>query len=175
MKMRFLNLCLFFTLAGAKVNAQSKIMYRLVPHYNHTITDQTKINNPWGMGLALQVLPNAKKNLLPMAEISTTLYLAKTKVLITDSAFTKFDRVESLNTLVMGAHLLVIKNVNALLQAGLAFINGKWHVCLKPGYNIYLDETRKWAITGSYILVFNRHNPVKGNFVSGNLGISIGL
>jgi hypothetical protein len=175
MKLTGAILLILAILLTHKADAQPKMMYRLQAQYLHTLKDQTKINNPWGMGIALQLFYTRFAKWAPLAQLSSTIYLANTKVFIFDSVFGEYNRVETLSSLLAGAQIKLIDNLHAIVIAGPSLINGKWYASVQPGFKLYFNQNKKWAIGGFYNFVFNRVNPTKGHFMSAGVGISVKL
>ncbi|HOK25069.1 MAG TPA: hypothetical protein P5320_00585 [Bacteroidales bacterium] len=69
-----------FILSNASGQIQHKASLYLEVQYNQTISDVTKGNNPWGMGLGLQMFFRQKSMFRPTVELTADAYLMDDKV-----------------------------------------------------------------------------------------------
>src|SRR5205807_627798 len=79
---KFITVVLFcFTLTQSFCQAQNKVSIYLQGQYNKTLYDVTKGNNPWGIGLGLQLFYNKILKLQPTVDLTADAYLEDDKVL----------------------------------------------------------------------------------------------
>lgn len=70
--------CLLIGVASAQTPGKTSLY--LEGQYNKTLSDATKGNNPWGIGLGLQLFLRKTSLITPTIEITADLYLMNDKV-----------------------------------------------------------------------------------------------
>ena len=75
---------LCFILTQSYSQTQRKVSAYLQGQYNKTIYNRTIGNNPWGMGLGLQLFLNYNSKLKPIIDLTADAYLEDDKVLRLD-------------------------------------------------------------------------------------------
>ena len=164
-------LCLILTPSFGQV--RKKITTYLLTQLNTTLSDNTKGNNPWGVGLGLQTFFNNKTKFSPCIELTGDIYLADDKVLRTDNSGTPFNDVRSMVNLFAGSSYHPAKNLSVSVVVGPSFISGQTLFGIKPSLAVYLPASPRWTATISYIHIFNRGNIIKKDFSS--LSVAVGL
>lgn len=161
-----------FVLTQASGQANKKTFTYLIGQFNSTISDITKGNNPWSMGLGFQTIFNNKSKFKPAIELTGDLYLADDKVFRTNIDGTPIEDVSTMVNLFAGVSFHPTKQVYLLLLAGPSFINGQVVPGIKPSIGFYFSKSKKWTGKISYIYIYNRDKTYKEDFSS--LSFAIG-
>ena len=162
-----------FTLTQTFGQTQRKVSGYLLTQYNKTIYDRTTPNNPWGMGLGLQLFSNKTSKLKLTVELTADAYLEDDKVLRLNSDGTTIADIGGMVNLFAGASYHPIKAFYLSLVTGPSFVSGQTLFGLKPSLGFYFSKNRKWTGKISYINVFNRDKTTKEDF--GSLSLAVGL
>jgi hypothetical protein len=168
-----LTLVFFFFWTAGYSQAEKKISVYLLTQYNKTIVDQTKGNNPWGVGLGLQALFNNHTKFKPTVELTGDVYLENDKVGRLYSDGTDLPEVGAMTNLFAGASFFPSGNIYLSFLAGPSFINGETLFGIKPSLGFYFSKSKKWTFTASYINIFNRGYATGEDF--GSISLAIGF
>ncbi|HPG10905.1 MAG TPA: hypothetical protein PLU37_05200 [Chitinophagaceae bacterium] len=164
---------LCFILASSFGQTQKKISTYLLTQFNATMSDVTKGNNPWGVGLGLQTFLNNKTKFKPTIELTGDIYLEDDKVLRTDSTGTPLNDLGGMVNLFIGSSFNPTKNIYLSVVVGPSFISGQTLFGIKPSLGFYFTKSQRLTGKISYINVFNRGNIIKKDFTS--LSLAVGL
>ena len=144
-------------------------------HYNQTLSDITKGNNPAGLGLGIQFFFRQRSLLNPTVELSGNVYPGGDKVgrLYPDRTFIPV--VENMINLFAGASYRPLPDAYMSLVLGPSFVNGQKHFGIKPSFGFYFSSSKKLTGKVSFINIFNREAREKKDFssVSFSLGVKL--
>lgn len=166
---------LCFILISSFGQTQKKVSTYLLTQFNTTLSDVTKGNNPWGIGLGLQTFLNNKTKFKPTIELTGDIYLYDDKVLRTDSNGTPLNDVRSMVNLFVGSSFNPTKNIYLSVVVGPSFISGQTLFGISPSFGFYFTKSQRWSGKISYINIFNRGNAIKKDFSSLSLGVGLKL
>lgn len=144
--------------------------------YNHTLYDYTARNNPWSMGLGLQVSVHNKTRFQPTVELTGDLFLEDDKVLRLNpdgSNPENNNRVDAMVNLFAGTSIHPTQRLFFSFVAGPSFINRQTYLGIKPSIGYFLSENKKWQGKVSYLNVFNRTKQAEEDF--GSISVAIGV
>lgn len=141
--------------------------------YNHTLSDVTKGNNPWGMGLGLQMFFRQASVVRPTVEFTADAYLMDDKVYRGYSDGTAIETVGGMVNIFAGASVHPIRNVYFSFVAGPSFVGTQTLLGLKPSLGFYFSNNQKLSAKISYINVLKREVRAKQNFTS--ISFTLGL
>ena len=161
-----------FTLTHTFGQTQRKVSGYLLTQYNKTIYDRTTPNNPWGMGLGLQLLFNNTSKLKPTVDLTADAYLEDDKVLRTNSDGTPIEDIGGMVNLFAGASYHPTKTIYLSFVAGPSFVSKQTLLGLKSSLGFYFSKNKKWTGKVYYINIFNRDKKTGEDF--GSIGFSIG-
>ena len=164
---------LCFLLTQSFSQAQRKVSTYLQGQYNKTIYDRTIGNNPWGMGLGLQLYLNGNSKVKPTIEFTADAYLEDDKVFRTNSDGTEIFDIDGMVNVFAGASFHPTKKIYLSLVTGPSFVSGQTLLGLKPSFGFYFSQNQKWTGKVSYINVFNRDKKSKEDF--GSISLSLGV
>jgi hypothetical protein len=162
-----------FVLTQAFGQTQRNVSGYLLGQYNNTIYDRTTPNNPWGMGIGLQLFFNNTSKLKPTVDLTADAYLEDDKVLRLNSDGTPITDIGGMINLFAGASYHPTKVFYLSVVTGPSFVSGQTLLGLKPSLGFYFSRNQKWTGKISYINVFNRDKTTKEDF--GSIGFSIGI
>jgi hypothetical protein len=166
-----LSLCFILTQSFAQ--AQRKTSTYLQGQYNRTISDRTKGNNPWGIGLGLQLFFNNGSKLKPTIDLTADAYVEDDKVFRANSDGTEIVDVGGMVNVFAGASFHPAKTIYLSLVAGPSFVSGQTLLGVKPSFGFYFSRNQRWTGKVSYINVFNRDKTSKDDF--GSISLSVGV
>ncbi|MBX9784574.1 MAG: hypothetical protein K2X48_14890 [Chitinophagaceae bacterium] len=171
---KLINTFLFSFILSAALcqNKRSHALY-LYGQYNQTLKDITKGNNPWAMGLGLQLFFANARQLKPTVDFTADAYLVGDKVLRTFGDGTPIRTADGLVNLFTGFSYHPARRAYLSFVAGPSFVSGQTLLGIKPSVGVYLSANQKLTAKISYINVFNREPRAKENFSS--LSFSLGL
>ena len=167
---------LWFILTQTFGQTQRKVSTYLLTQYNKTLYDRTKGNNPWGVGLGLQIFFTHSTKFKPTIELTGDIYLEDDKVLRLNSDGTvpaNYNDVRGMVNLFVGTSFNPTKNIYLSFAAGPSFISGQTMLGIKPSFGFYFSKSQKWTGKISYINIFNRDKTTKADF--GSLSLAVGL
>ena len=167
---------LCFILTQSYSQTQRKVSAYLQGQYNKTIYDRTIGNNPWGMGLGLQLFLNYNSKLKPIIDLTADAYLEDDKVLRLDpdgSIPESDNSVRGMVNLFAGSSFHPTQSVYLSFVTGPSFISGKILFGIKPSFGFYFSKNQKWIGKVSYMNVFNRSSSTNEDF--GSLSLAIGI
>lgn len=167
---------LCFILTQSFSQTQRKVSTYLLTQYNKTLYDYTAGNNPWGIGLGLQIFFNNKTKFRPTVEFTGHVYLEDDKVFRSnpDGTFAESGNdVRAMVNLFAGSSFHPNESIYLSLLAGPSFISGQTLPGIKPSFGFYFSKTQKWTGKVSYINVFNRTKIINEDF--GSLSLAIGV
>ena len=168
-----LTFLLCFILTQSFGQPQRKVSSYLNGQYNKTIYDRSVGNNPWGMGLGLQVFLNNNSNLKPTIDFTADAYLEDDKVFRTNSDGSEIVDVGSMVNVFVGVSFQPTKIIYLSLVTGPSFISGQTLLGLKPSFGFYFSQNQRWTGKISYINIFNRDKTTKEDF--GTISFSLGV
>jgi len=164
---------LCFILTQSFGQTQRKVSTYLQGQYNKTMHDATLGNNPWGMGLGLQLFLNHNSNFKPTIDLTADAYLEDDKVFRAYANGTEMIDVGGMVNLFAGVSFHPIKTIYFSLVAGPSFLSGQTSWGVKPSFGFYFSQNQRWTGKISYINVFNREKTAKEDF--GSLSFSLGV
>ena len=153
--------------------SQKKVSGYLSGQYNHTIYDRTRPNNPWGMGLGMQLFFNSSVHLKPTVDLTGDAYLENDKVLRLNPDGTPTSGIEGMVNLFAGLAFHPAGKFYVSVVAGPSIINGRALLGIKPSLGFYFSGNQNWMGKISFINVFNRDETTKEDF--GSIGFSLGV
>jgi hypothetical protein len=142
--------------------------------YNRTLSDITIGNNPWGMGLGLQLFFRQTSKLRPAIELTADAYLEDDKVYRLYSDGRDIPTVREMINLFGGASFHPNRIVYLSFVAGPSFIR-QIYLGIKPSLGFYLSSNQKVTAKVSYINVFHRAPREKEKFSSVSLSLGFAL
>jgi hypothetical protein len=166
-------LCFILTNAFGQKDRSSSLYFE--GQYNQTISDVTEGNNPWGMGLGLQMFFRQKSIFRPTAELTADGYLMDDKVYRMYSDGTPIRTVGGMINVFAGASVHPLKNAYVSFVVGPSFIGGQALLGLKPSVGFYFSANQKVTGKISYINVLNRETRAKQNFTSISFALGVKL
>lgn len=167
------TMLLCFILTQSFSQAQRKVSTYLQGQYNKTIYNPTIGNNPWGMGLGVQLFFFNNSRLKPTIELTADAYLEDDKVFRTYSDGTEIADIGGMVNVFAGASFHPTKTIYMSLVTGPSFVSGQTLLGLKPSFGFYFSENQRWTGKVSYINVFNRDKKTKEDF--GSISLSLGF
>ncbi|MEO6328372.1 MAG: hypothetical protein ABIO55_05550 [Ginsengibacter sp.] len=153
--------------------AQHKVSTYIQGQYNKTIYDRTIGNNPWGMGLGLQLFLNNNSKIKPTIDLTADAYLEDDKVFRTNYDGSEIFDIGGMVNIFAGASFHPTKTIYLSLVSGPSIVSGHTLLGLKPSFGLYFSKNQKWTGKVSYINVFNRDKKTKEDF--GSISLSLGL
>lgn len=175
MKKMLTTSLLCFILVQSFSQAQRKPVTYLMGEYNNTLYDRTKGNNPWGMGVGLQLFFNKTSKLKPTIDLTADAYLENDKVLRLNPDNTPVNDVGGMVNVFTGLSYHPVKTGYVSVVAGPSFIHGQTLLGLKPSLGFYFSGSKKCTAKISYINVFRRDKITKQDFRSISLSLGIRL
>ena len=164
-------LCFILTQSFGQI--QRKVSSYLQGQYNKTIYDRTVGNNPWGMGLGLQLFFNNNLNLKPTIDLTADAYLEDDKIFRTNADGTEIVDVGGMVNVFAGVSFHPTKTIYLSLVTGPSFVRGQTLLGLKPSFGFYFSQNQRWTGKISYINIFNRDKTTKEDF--GTISFSLGV
>ena len=116
---------LCFILTQSFGQTQRKVSTYLQGQYNKTMYDATLGNNPWGMGLGLQLFLNHNSNFKPTIDLTADAYLEDDKVYRAYSNGTEIIDVGGMVNLFAGVSFHPTSTIYFSLVAGPSFLSGQ--------------------------------------------------
>lgn len=141
--------------------------------YNKTLYDLTKGNNPWGMGVGLQLFFANASKLKPTIDLTADAYLEDDKIFRLNSDGTPMNEIGGMANLFAGASYHPTRTVYLSFVAGPSFVGGQTLLGVKPSLGFYFSPNQKWTGKVSYINIYNRDKKAKEDF--GSLSFSLGV
>lgn len=166
---------LCFLLTHVLGQTQRKISLYLEGQYNQTISDVTKGNNPWGMGLGLQFFFRQTSILRPTVELTADAYLMDDKVYRTYLDDKPIGTVGGMINILAGASVHPIRNGYFSFAAGPSFVGGQTLFGLKPSLGFYFSSDQKVTGKISYIDILKRETRAKQDFRSVSVSLGVRL
>jgi hypothetical protein len=166
-------LCLFLTQAFGQTQRKTSLYFE--GQYNHTISDVTKGNNPWGMGLGLQMFFRQTSIFKPTVEVTADAYLMDDKVYRTYVDGTPIGTVGGMINFFVGASVHPIRNAYLSFVAGPSFVGGQTLLGLKPSLGFYFSANQKVTAKISYINILEREERAKQDFTSVSFALGVRL
>jgi hypothetical protein len=166
---------LFFIFTESFGQTQRRISSYVHAQYNKTIYDRTLDNNPWGMGLGLQLFLNNNSKFKPTIDLTADAYLEDDKIFRTNSDGTEIVDVGGMVNVFAGASFQPAKKIYLSLVAGPSFIGKKTLLGIKPSFGFYFSQNQRWVGKISYINVFRRDKTTKEDFSSISFSLGIRL
>lgn len=167
------TILLSFILTESFSQKQRTVSTYLQGQYNKTIYDRTVGNNPWGLGVGLQIFFNKTSKIKPTIDITADAYLEDDKVFRTNSNGTEINDVGGMVNVFAGASFHPTKTIYLSLVTGPSFVSGQTLLGLKPSFGFYFSQNQRWTGKISYINVFNRDKTTKEDF--GSISLSLGV
>ena len=162
-----------FALTPSFGQAKRAASLYLQGQYTHTLYDVTQGNNPWGMGLGLQVFFQPSSAFRPTLDFTADAYLEDDKVARLNADETVIGDVGSMVNLFAGLSYHPATRVYLSLAGGPGFISGETRWGIKPSVGYYFSSSQRWVGRLSYINVFNGEARTRENF--GSISLSLGL
>jgi hypothetical protein len=164
---------LCFILINAFGQTQRKTSLYFEGQYNQTISDVTKPNNPWGMGLGLQMFLLPGSVFRPTTELTADAYLMDDKVYRMYSDGTPIGTVGGMVNVFAGASVHPIHNTYLSFVGGPSFVGGQILLGLKQSLGFYFSSNQKVTAKISYINILKREERAKQNFTSFSLSLGV--
>jgi hypothetical protein len=168
-----LLLCFILTSTFGQKDRKTSLYFE--GQYNQTLADVTKGNNPWGMGLGLQMFFRQKSTLKPTIEVTADAYFMNDKVYRTYLDGTPIGTVGGMINVFAGASIHPIHNAYLSFLAGPSFVGGQTLLGLKPSLGFYFSSNQKVTGKISYINVLEREARAKQNFTSISFALGVRL
>ncbi len=168
-----ITLLLFCILANCFGQKPKKITAYLSGQYTNTLHDFTKENNPWGIGLDLQVIGYPQGIISPIVEVSFDRYLMSYKVLKVYADGTPVPSVSQMTNVLAGISVNLPANIYVSAAAGPSFIDGEAFFGIKPSVGVFLSSSKRWNVRVSYIHIYKREKRFEKDFTS--LSYSLGI
>jgi len=166
-------LCFLLTHAFGQTHRKTSLY--LEGQYNQTISDVTKGNNPWGMGLGLQMFLLQTSIFKPTVEVTADAYLMDDKVYRMYLDGTPIGTVGGMINVFAGASVHPTRNAYLSFVAGPSFVGGQTLLGLKPSLGFYFSSNQKVTGKLSYINVLKREERAKQNFTSVSFSLGVRL
>ncbi len=163
--------CFIFTTTFGQVKRH--IMIIVEPEFSQTLSDRTKSNNLYGLGLGLQAVLLTKSKFSPLLNITDDFIFLDDKVFRTNPDGSAQKSIQNVLKVFVGTNFNPTERIYLAMAAGPSFINGQTLLGIKPSIGFYFPETKRWTIKISYINILNRNSGKKENYSS--LNFSIGL
>lgn len=173
MKKLITTFLLCFILTQSFSQTKRNVSSYLQGQYNNTINDRTMGNNPWGMGLGLQLFFNNQSKFKPTTDLTADVYLYDDKVLRLNSDGTSTNPIRGMVNVFAGASYHATNNFYVSLVAGPSFVSGQTLLGLKPSLGLYFSKNQRLTGKVSYINVFNRDKITEEDF--GSISLSVGV
>lgn len=164
---------LCFILTHSFGQTPHKATLYLQGQFSQTIYDATTGNNPWGIGVGLQLFFRQGSKLRPTIDLTADTYLEDDKVLRTYPDMTPIDDLGGMINLFAGVSYHPSETVYVSLVAGPSFTGRQWLSGIKPSLGVYLSQNKKWTGKISYLNVFDREKREKEDF--GSMNFSLGM
>ena len=165
--------CFILTNVFGQTNRKSTLYFE--GQYNQTLSDVTKGNNPWGMGLGLQMFFLQKSIIKPTIELTADAYLMDDKVYRMHLDGTPIGTVGGMINVFAGASVHPISNAYVSFVAGPSFVGGQTLLGLKPSLGFYFSSNKKVTGKISYINVLKREERARQNFTSVSFSLGVRL
>ena len=162
-----------FILSACFAQSERKVSAYLLGQFNKTMYDRVIPNNPWGVGLGLQLYLNTRSKFKPTIEFTADTYLEDDKVGRLNPDGTMIDDLGGMTNLFAGISYQPIKTIYISFVTGPSFSNGQTLLGIKPSIGFYFSEKQKGTIKFFYLNVFNRDRTTNEDF--GTIGLGIGL
>ena len=169
------TLLLCFTLTNSFSQTQRKVSTYLQGQYNKTISDITIGNNPWGMGLGLQLFLDNNSKFKLTIDLTADSYLEDDKVYRAYSDGTEMVDIGGMVNLFAGASYHPTKTIYLSFVTGPSFVSGQTLLGLKPSFGFYFSQNQRWTGKVSYINILNRDKKSKEDFSSISLSLGVKL
>lgn len=166
---------LCFILSKAFTQLERQISLYLEGQYNQTISDVTKGNNPWGIGLGLQMYFLQKSIFKPTFELTSDSYLMDDKVYRSYLDGTPVGTVDKMINIFAGASFHPTRMAYLSFLAGPSFIGDQTLLGLKPSVGFYFSSKQKMTCKISYINILKREARAKQNFTSISFALGMRL
>lgn len=163
--------CFVLTLSFGQTQRKSS-MY-LQGQYNQTLYDVTKGNNPWGIGLGLQMFFRQTSKFKPTIDLTADAYLEDDKVLRLNTDGTPINDLDGMVNLFAGGSYYPTNTIYLAFVGGSSFIGGQTKFGIKPSLGFYFSQNQKWTGKISYINIFNRDKRTNEDF--GSISFSLGV
>jgi hypothetical protein len=172
---RIFYFILFFSLSRANGQIKKSSTAFVSGHYNKTLYDGTKGNNPWSIGLEAQAVFKTKALIQPSVEIGGDIFLAGNKSLRLNpdgSIPTEKNEIGTMLNLYGGIIYDSRQFLIISLLGGANLINGRLFAAIKPSIGCYIARNRNWMIKASFTTIKNRYRVAKEDY--GSFGFSLG-
>ena len=156
--------------------------------YTHTLTDITRGNNPWGLGVSTQIFTKGIGWLQPTVELSNSAFLENDGIpvflhplppnqqnadyyAIPGESYPNFQNMVNLLT---GVALFPTRYVFISFTGGASQTNRlRW--AEKSSLGFYLPKNQRIMLTASYLTIFRRIAGSHTNYTSWSLGLAVRL
>jgi hypothetical protein len=174
--MKLINpILLCFFLIQSFGQAQRKVSTYLLAQYDKTLYSTTTGNNPWGMGLGLQLFFGKTSKLKPVIDVTANAYLEDDKVLRLNDDGAPIDDIGGMVNVFAGASYHPLNRIYLSLTTGPSFVSGQTLLGIKPSFGFYFSQNKRWTGKISYINVFNQGQKTKHDFGSTSFSLGIKL
>jgi hypothetical protein len=143
--------------------------------YNQTLSDVSRGNNPWGIGLGLQAFFLEHRRVHPTIEITGDAYLLDDKAYRTYPNGTQIKPVKGVVNIQAGGALAITPHVYASILAGPSFVSGQTLFSFKPSIGVYFTSRKRITAKLSYLNIMNRGEYQKVDFTALSFGVGIKL
>ena len=150
-----------------------KLSTYLLPEVSKTLSDRTKWNNQYGLGLGIQTLWRANLTFSPFVLLSDDFIFNDDKVFRTNNDGTVQTSVENVFKVIVGTNIKLIGGPHVSLDSGASPTNGQTLFTIKPGIGINLGKNSRGTLKVDYFEIFNRFSGERQNYTS--LVFSLGI
>lgn len=175
MKIQLSAALLLFTLSNCYAQSDRKLSMYIYGDYSKTLKDYTKRNNPWAIGMGLQLFMNNSTSFRPTLDVAGYAYLQDDKVLRFDENGVSAKRVSDVVSLFGGVAFQPVKPLFISLTGGPGIVNGDVLFGLKPSTGIYISKSQRWVGKISYLHIYSRNKAEKESLSSLNIGVGLRL
>lgn len=141
-------------------------------NYSQTLSDITKGNNPWLLGVGLQLFLSQKSIFKPSVELTASMNMMDDKVYRTYNDGTPIPTVGGMVNVFAGISVHPLQKMYLSFLAGPSFVGRQAHFGVKPSVGFYFPSNQKFLAKISYLNILNRDLRTKQDFSA--LSLSLG-
>jgi hypothetical protein len=145
----------------------------LLPEFSQTLSDRTKWNNEYGLGLGIQTFWRATSTFTPFVQVSDDFIFLDDKVLRTNPDGTIQITLENVAKVIAGTNIKLIGGLHISLAAGASFTGRQTLFTIKPGIGLLFGKNDRWILKTDYFEMYNRYSGERQNYTS--LVFSLGI
>jgi hypothetical protein len=175
MKYFFSTLIACFILMQVAGQVDRKISGWIQGQVSHTLYDQTRGNNPWGLGLGFQAFwPEGSKWRLTM-DFTGDLYPGGDKVLRLNPDDSPREDIGAVANLFGGVSFHPNDRIFLSLVAGESMIRNQLYFGIKPSLSYFFSDNQNWFGKLSFTNIFDRGSNRRDDFGSLSISVSVRL